>query len=94
MENEQGEKNKPTFWRAPSIVKVKSVGILQVIWYVANVIISTIKKPQWAPLSLPQKRERYKKIKKWYACTGLKMFSKINLLSQPNTTLTLVGVTK
>ena len=28
MENEQGEKNKPTFWRAPSIVKVKSVGIL------------------------------------------------------------------
>ena len=63
MENEQGEKNKPTFWRAPSIVKVKSVGILQVIWYVANVIISTIKKRQWAPLSPPQKKKE-KDIKK------------------------------
>ena len=58
MENEQGEKNKPTFWRAPSIVKVKSVGILQVIWYVANVFFSTIKKTSVSPNLPPQKKEK------------------------------------
>ena len=58
MENEQGEKNKPTFWRAPSIVKVKSVGILQVIWYVANVIISKIKNVSEPPSPPPQKKRK------------------------------------